>query len=324
MKINYTRFAHARKQLNSRLKKFRTRGFAIGLIASFTVALSFPAAAQAQTPPTALNDTQALLLLQALAKGQGTGAAALSAAQMQMLSQYLQRESQSAPVNNGIDLAQAQALLARSQGAVALAAQPGAANSTSVSSDSAVPQKKPGVLRIGVVRPKAQMGQGNSGADVADPLRATIIQYLSGPAFDVVPIGAMIPAQIEAETKQKECDYVLYSSISQKMNTGGFGMLRKAMPMASMIPMVGMATGVAGMVASSAAGAAMSGAGGLAGSVKAKSEVTFQYNLTTPGNSASVLTKSATAKAKQDGEDIVTPLIEQAATAVLAELGKKR
>ncbi len=183
--------------------------------------------------------------------------------------------------------------------------------------------KKPGTIRIGVVQPKAQMGQGNSGLNVAEPLRTTIVQYLSGPAFDVVSIAAMLPIQIEAEIKQKECDYVVYSSISQKMNSGGMGMLKKAMPMASMIPMVGMAGGMAGMVAGSAAGVAMSGAAGMAGGVKAKSEVSFDYKLMMPGNETPVLANTAKAKAKQDGEDIITPLIEQADSAILAEISKK-
>ena len=67
----------------------------------------------------------------------------------------------------------------------------------------------------------------------------------------------------------------------------------------------------------------MSGAAGLASGVKAKSEVSFDYKLMTPGNATPVLANSAKAKAKQDGEDIITPLIAQADTAILAEISKK-
>jgi hypothetical protein len=300
------------------------------------LAISASLIAHGQTPaPAALTDAEALLLLQALAKGQGSGSAALPAAQLQMLAQYLQRESQSAPASSAINLAQAQVtaqmLAAQSQtsaasatgqsgGQITVTATPPAAT---VLVASNLPPKKPGIMRIGVVQPK-QVGQGSSAINVSEPLRAAIIQYLSGPAAEVTPITAMLSSQIDAELRQKECDYVLYSSISQKLNSGGFGMLKKAMPAASMIPMVGALGGVAGAVATSAAGAAITGAAGIASTVKAKSEVTFDYKLMAAGRETAVLANSTTAKAKVDGEDIITPLIEQAASAILGEVTKKK
>ncbi len=304
-----------------------------GLRVVLAAALATPCAL-AQTQP-ALTDAQAVLLIQALAKGQD-GSTALSAAQMQALSLYLQRESQTAPAAAGANLVNAQAMLARSQAAAAAGMLSGApptpamapVNAASavspVAPAAALGAKKPGIVRIGIAQPKAQMGQGNTGVNVAEPLRSAMIQYLGGPALEVVPIAAMLPTQIDAEMKQKECDYVLYSSISQKMNGGSFGMLQKAMPFASMIPMVGMAGGMAGAVAGTAAGAAMSGAAGMTGSIKAKSEVTLEYRLLAAGSSAPVLANSMKAKAKQDGEDIVTPLIEQAAGAILAKVQEKK
>jgi hypothetical protein len=292
--------------------------------------------AYGQAPaPAALTDAQAVQLLQALTKGQANGSAALSAVQLQMLAQYLQRESQSAPASSAINLTQAQLaaqmLAAQSQisvasatgqsgGQIATAATPPAAT---VLVASNLPPKKPGIMRIGVVQPK-QVAQGTSPVNVSETLRATIIQYLSGPTVEVTPITAMLPSQIDAELKQKECDYVLYSSLSQKMNSGGFGMLKKAMPVASMIPMVGALGGMAGAVAASAGGVAMTGAAGIASTVKAKSEVTFDYKLVTAGRETAVLANSTKAKAKEDGEDIITPLIEQAASAILGEVTKKK
>jgi hypothetical protein len=327
MRNYFTSFAHRAEVTYSHL---RMCGFHLALSAGLAVGLVLTAAAGAQTPSSAgLSDAQAAVLLQALAKGQDAGAAALPAVQMQLLSQYLQRESQSAPAAAGINLARTEMLLAQGQAAASSGKAQAAAQMAGVTPGASVPsspvgQKKPGIVRIGVVQPKAQMGQGNSGANVAESLRLVTIQYLSGPALDVIPIAAMLPAQIEAEMKQKECDYLLYSSISQKMKSGGFGMLQRAMPMANMIPMVGAVGGIAGAMASSAAGVAMSGAAGLSGSIKAKSELTYQYRLVAPGTSTSVLANSIKAKAKQDGEDIVTPLIEQAAGAILAEVGRKK
>ena len=188
---------------------------------------------------------------------------------------------------------------------------------------SALGPKKPGVIRIGVVQPKAQMGQGNSGAQVAQPIQTMIVQYLSGPAIEAIPLAALIPSQEEAEAKQKECDFVIYSSLSQKKSGGG-GFLRAALPMASMIPMVGMAAGAAGAVATTAAASAAAGGAGVAGTVKAKNEVSFDYQLIAPGDANPVLSNSTKAKAKTDGEDVITPLIEQAATAIVGEVTKKK
>ena len=41
-----------------------------------------------------------------------------------------------------------------------------------------------------------------------------------------------------------------------------------------------------------------------------------------PGNSAAVLTKQAKAKAKSNGEDIITPVVEEIAQAVFNAVGK--
>ena len=185
--------------------------------------------------------------------------------------------------------------------------------------------KRLGVIRIGVVQPKAQMGQGNSGANVAEPIRGMLSQYLNGPTQEIVPLSAMLSSQIDAEAKAKECDYVLFSTISQKLGGGGAAnFLKKAGPMTSMIPVVGMAGGVSGAVAGAVTGTAVSSAANVASTVKAKSEITLEYKLMIPGNDVPVLANTEKAKAKEDGEDIISPLMEQAATAIVAELTKKR
>jgi hypothetical protein len=181
------------------------------------------------------------------------------------------------------------------------------------------------VIRIGVVQPKAQMGQGNSGANVAEPILSMLSQYLKGPAQEIVPLSAMLSSQIDAEAKANECDYVLFSTISQKLGGGGAAsFLKKAGPMTSMIPVVGRAGGVSGAVAGAVTGTAVSSAASVASTVKAKSEITFEYKLMIPGNDVPVLANTEKAKAKEDGEDIISPLMEQAATAIVAELTKKR
>ena len=284
--------------------------------------------AQTQTPtPTALTNAQVQALIQLLQAQQASAPKTLTPAQAQALAQYLASQSQSgAPT--ALSAAQSQMLLQAlsAQGRAATVPTGQAFLQNPVQSAGLVAQvplgpKKPGVVRIGVVEPKAQMGQGNSGINVAEPIRSTIMQYLSGPSLEVIPLAAMLSSQIDAEAKAKDCDYVLYSAISQKTKGGAMSFLKKAGPLTSMIPMVGMAGSMTGAMAGAAAGTAASS---VAGTVKAKSEVTFGYQLAVPGNTTAVLANTEKAKAKQDGEDVITPLIEQAATAIVAQVTKPK
>jgi hypothetical protein len=118
---------------------------------------------------------------------------------------------------------------------------------------------------------------------------------------------------------------VLYSAISQKVNGGGMGMLKMMAPMASMVPGIGMiAGGAAGAMTTVGVGAIMAGSAGAASTVKAKSDVTFEYKLMATGNTSPVVANRETVKAKENSEDVISPLVEHAATAILVELTKKK
>src|SRR5687767_9076996 len=105
----------------------------------------------------------------------------------------------------------------------------------------AAPPPPPPKTKICLVLPKAQLGQGTSGADVAEPVRATLTAYLGGPATELIPLTARIPIQIDAEAQVTGCEYVLYSSVTQKKGGGLSKMFAAAAPIATM------AGGMAGM-----------------------------------------------------------------------------
>ena len=87
--------------------------------------------------------------------------------------------------------------------------------------------------RVGIVLPKAQLGQGNTGQDVAEPVRQLIMSYMAGPVLELVPIEARIPAQIDAEAQAKNCTHLLYTSVEQKKAGKGMGkMFGKLAPVA--------------------------------------------------------------------------------------------
>jgi hypothetical protein len=174
--------------------------------------------------------------------------------------------------------------------------------------------------------PKAQLGQGNNAAvDVSEPVRTTLGQYMAGPSIQLVRLDARIPIQIEAEAAEKNCGYILQTSVAQKKKGGSI--FKKLAPFAGALPMMGGASGnmggmVASQVASSAitAGAQQDYAAAMTGAqqsnVKAGDVVTVEYLLSRVGTKE-VTKQALQTKAGQDGEDVIGPMLEQVATAVL-------
>lgn len=178
--------------------------------------------------------------------------------------------------------------------------------------------KKEGMIRIGVVMPKVQT---SSGAEMADPIRNSVVQYLAGPAVEVTTLEARVPAQIEAEAKQKECDFILYTNVNHKKGGGGFGgMFGKVAPVINQVPVYG-STGA--VVAGSVAKTTIMTAANMSDNVKNKDEITLEYQLVSSASSAQVAANKLKGKAKADGEDVFSPLLEQMATNVLSVAVKR-
>lgn len=231
-------------------------------------------------------------------------------------------------------MAQAQAAAMGMRPGAGIPGMPGApaAGGTAIAAPQQLGPKAPGKIRIGVASPDAQVGQGtNSGMDYATPIRNVIIQYMTGPAVEVAAIGSRIPIQIQAEAQQKQCDYLLYSGVTVKHGGGGgFGRFMKmAGPATNVVPMVGMAKGMGAAAAASAASSAAAQAQALNslanfnGQIKSKDEVTISYQLVAFGQQAPKLSNTLKAKATSDGQDVLSPLIQDLANTVLTEAAKK-
>lgn len=211
--------------------------------------------------------------------------------------------------------------------------------SAPVAAPQALGPKVAGKIRIGIAPPDAQLGQGNNaGADYSTPIRNAMVALMSGPAVEIAALDAHIAMQLQAEAQQKQCDYVLYSSVAVKHSQGGgLGKFMKmAGPVASMTPMGMAAHGMGGAVAASAASAAASAAAqsaqqqaisqlaGFNGQIKSKDDVNVQYQLVQTGQTAPVLQNALQGKAKSDGEDVLTPLLQQTANTVLTQVSSKK
>jgi hypothetical protein len=193
-------------------------------------------------------------------------------------------------------------------------------------SESSIPTtlgaKKEGTVRIGVAGVKTgSVGEGLNATELAGAIQNTLGEYLKGTKIELVQIEGDFPTAIEADAKQKECDYVLYAQVSHKKGGGGFGMFSKIAPVIGNIIPAASAGTTAGQVAGTVASATIYTAAGAAGSVKSKDELTLSVKLNSTGG-ATALAKQYKPKAKSDGEDIISPLVEQAATAILETVGK--
>jgi hypothetical protein len=209
------------------------------------------------------------------------------------------------------------------------------ATATAKDAAKAAAPAAPAKSRICLVLPRAQLGQGSSGEDVAEPVRQTMLAYLNGPATDLISLNSRIPIQIDEEAQQAACEYVLYTAVAQKEGGGFSKFLKKAAPLASVAGML--VPGVGGMgnygaimagqaVAQVASAAAAQSAqeeameaitGASEKNIKKGDEVTLEYQLMKVGLVEPLAAKSASAKAKEKGEDLLSPLIEQTATEVL-------
>lgn len=182
--------------------------------------------------------------------------------------------------------------------------------------------KREGVSRIGIVIPKAQMSSADS-AQAAEALRNTFAAYLNSPHIELVALNARLPSQALEEARQSNCDYVLYSSLTQKK--GGGGMFGKALGNIASSA-IGHLPGGSNAGEAAARSVAITGvytAANISGSIKSKDELTLEYKLDSTDAARPGLATTAKAKAKSDGEDVLTPLVEKAAQTVVDFIARK-
>ena len=209
-----------------------------------------------------------------------------------------------------------------------------AALTTTISMGAAPAYAEGTPTTICIALPQAQLGQGNnSPTDVSEPVRTALGTFMAGPAVELVRLEARIPVQIEAEASQKGCAYVLRSSLTQKKGGGSF--LKKMAPLAGALPMLGGVSGSMGsMVAAQAVSSAASAAaaqsmqeeamaamtGAQQSNVKSGDTITVEYALNKVGDGTPIEQGKLQQKAKQDGQDLISPLLEQVATAIVTKV----
>jgi hypothetical protein len=166
------------------------------------------------------------------------------------------------------------------------------------------------------------VGEGMAAADLAAAIQNTLTSYLKVPNVEVVPLEAKLASAIDTEAKEKDCDYVIYSTVSHKKGGGGGfgGMFGQTLGMAVGRVGIGATGSTIGNIAGQVATQAIVTATSLSSNVKSKDEITLDLKL--QKDSAAMIAKQFKAKAKSNGDDIITQVVEQAAQEIVTVLGK--
>jgi hypothetical protein len=163
------------------------------------------------------------------------------------------------------------------------------------------------------------------GFDPVAAVRETFTSFLTGPSLGVKPLNARLASQVREEARLAGCPYLVLPTIKHERKTGGSGILGKAASGAvqqGAWSAAGATSSTVGrVVTGAAAGAATSAANDYAFSSRVKDELTLSYRLES-GSGTKLLEKSGKRKAKSDGEDLLSPLVQDAAEAIVTAVSK--
>lgn len=183
--------------------------------------------------------------------------------------------------------------------------------------------KKAGTVRLGLAGVKTgAVGEGISAADLSAAIQNSLGDYLKGTKVEIVPLEAKLPSAQAEEAKQKECDFIVVANVSHKKGGGGGFGFGKVLGQVVGQTGIGHTGSTIGNIAGQMATTAIVTAGSLSGNVKSKDELTLDLKLVSTADNSSPLTRQFKAKAKSDGDDIISAVVEQAAQAIIDAVGK--
>ena len=174
--------------------------------------------------------------------------------------------------------------------------------------------------RICLAPASVEGSSGNATAAI-DAARETFTAYLTGPSLTAQPLKARLASQVREEARQAACPYLLLTTLKHVQKRGGGSVLGRMAAGAAQQGAweAGVASGsAAGRVAGQAAyGAAGQAANDYAVGIHNKDELTLSYRLESPDGKV-LVEKQDKRKAKSDGEDLLTPMVQAAAEAIVA------
>ena len=177
------------------------------------------------------------------------------------------------------------------------------------------------VTNVCLAPPSAQI-PGVTAEEALTGVRDVFTTYLTGPTVRVEPLTARLASQTKEEAKQKNCSFVLFAKVVQERKTRNNGLLGRiaAGAVNSGASQVAAASSSVGtrVIASAAAGGASYSYFG--SSTVTSDKLTLTARLES-GDGRVLSDKTQSRKAGSDGEDLLTPLVEQAAENVMTAVG---
>ena len=159
-----------------------------------------------------------------------------------------------------------------------------------------------------------------NGVDPVAAVGAAFSTFLNGPTLAVQPLSARLQSQARQEAKLGGCGFLLLTTVKHERKTGGGGILGKmaggAVQQGAWAVSGTVGGSMAGRVAAGAvAGAASSTINDYAMSSRQKDELTLTYRLEDAGGKV-LVEDTEKRKAKADGEDLLTPIAQEASEAI--------
>lgn len=189
--------------------------------------------------------------------------------------------------------------------------------------ESMIGAKKVGTIRLGLANVKTgAVGEGITAADLSAAIKNSLGEFLKGTKVEIVNLEAKLASAQVDEAKQKECDYIIVATASHKKGGGGGFGFGKMLGQVIGQTGIGHTGSVAGNLAGQMATTAIVSATSVSGKVKSKDEVTLDLKLQSTSDNSQALVKIFKAKAKSDGDDIISTIVEQAVQAIIDAVGK--
>ena len=185
-------------------------------------------------------------------------------------------------------------------------------------------QAQPDTTWICLAPTSVEETSGNA-TKAMDAARETFTSFLSGPSLATYPLKAKLESQVREEARQADCSYLLLTTLKHVQKKSGGSMFGKMAAGAAQQGAyeAGVASGsTVGRIAGTAAyGAAGQAAYNYAVAVHNKDEITLKYRLEKSDGTV-LAEKEDKRKAKSDGEDLLTPMVQQASEAIATAVGK--
>jgi hypothetical protein len=168
------------------------------------------------------------------------------------------------------------------------------------------------------VAPASVQMPGVSNDDAVDALRGTASEFLKGPSVTVMALSARLETHARDEARGRKCDFVFFTQANQERRTRGGGLLSRMVASAVEGGASQAAVHADSMGARAAASAAATGAHQFSYGYYTQTSDKLTVSTRLESLDGAVLSRtSESRKAKSDGEDMLTPLIERATAAAV-------